>query len=433
MAKAPAHFYSLGDSESVQHLQRGRRIRRLKERGILRARNRWIVSGGVTVGFAVLLWLSWMLVDQSYHPVVERGLDDAKVESLLARQRAARGGEEPIVVPTGLFIQSLKFATANDVTVSGYVWQVYEDHLPSDLSRGIVLPEAVDSAATGVMEPAYCRPSKNVDLGRLLALIPRDLDECVTRGQNVVIGWYFESTLRQQFRYEDYPLDHKVVWMRLWHRDFDRNVVLVPHLEAYDEVGSNDTFGLDASIVLGGWDLGATYFDYLPSSYHTNFGIENYVGKSEFPELRFNIVLKRRFIDALIVNLVPLFLVAALLFSMVMLATADEKLAMLHGFNTATVFGACSALFFVVLLAHVQLRQLFSGQGLVYMEYFYLLMYAIILLVAVAIYHFSERVARDSGAARLTQCTWLKITYWPVLLGAALLMTGMHFLLGSSP
>jgi len=191
------------------------------------------------------------------------------------------------------------------------------------------------------------------------------------RGDGEVIGWYFESTLRQPFQYDGYPFDHKTVWVRMWSNHFEKNVVLVPDFEAYQSTGLDDIFGIEEDIVLGTWERENTFFDYHLSSYGTNFGIQDYVGQAGFPELHYNFVIKRKFKNAFIVHLLPLFLVSALLFGALLTVSGNRELAMRHGFSTSGVIGTSSALFFVVLLAHIQLREQFAGTSVVYMEYFY--------------------------------------------------------------
>ncbi len=179
------------------------------------------------------------------------------------------------------------------------------------------------------------------------------------------------------------------------------------------------------TIVLGGWRLEETFYDYNLSNYDTNFGLLNYIGQQGFSELQFNLVLKREFIDALVINLVPLMVVAMLLFSVVMLMTANRKKAEVFGFNTAMVFGTCSALFFVVMLSHIQLREQFSGVGVVYMEYFYLMMYFIILAVAVDAYCFTVKCVSQNSYTSSKDMDNLcsKLLYWPFLLGTSVTIT----------
>jgi hypothetical protein len=101
----------------------------------------------------------------------------------------------------------------------------------------------------------------------------------VHTGNNEVIGWYFEAALRQPFNYAYYPFDHKTVWVRLWAKDFSKNIVLLPNFTAYKATGLANIFGIDDEIVLGTWDRQDTYFNYRLSNYDTNFGI---LGKQAF-------------------------------------------------------------------------------------------------------------------------------------------------------
>ena len=84
---------------------------------------------------------------------------------------------------------------------------------------------------------------------------------------------------------------------------------------------------------------------------------------------------------------------ATLLFAALLTVTGKPELASTHGFNTSGMLGTCSVLLFVVLLAHIQLREQFAGSSIVYMEYFYFLMYAVLVAVTANTYLFSMRAA----------------------------------------
>ena len=92
-------------------------------------------------------------------------------------------------------------------------------------------------------------------------------------GENeVLIGWYFEATLRQPFDYFTYPFDHKPVWICMWHKKFASNIVLTPNFESYTaynlaegqtepQIDLHESFGYEKDIVLGAWEIDNTYFD----------------------------------------------------------------------------------------------------------------------------------------------------------------------------
>lgn len=349
-----------------------------------------------------IIGITWYQEVNTYIPQLGQLVDEASVASYL--ENDTQGTDESadrVYIPTGIFIQSLGFVNAHDVNVTGYVWQKYSDDLPLDISRNFVLPEQVYSGST-VIEEAYRRNEEGYE----------------------VIGWYFDATLRQPFEYTKYPLDRHDIWIRIWHKDFDRNIVLVPDLSAYDTTAIGVPFGLDQEIVPGGWVIDETYFQYRDSTYDTDFGIQGYVGQRNFPELYFNIIVSRKFMSAFIVNIVPLLVISALLFSVLMTTTADEKKASIFGFDTSSAMTSSSALFFVAILAHIQLREQFTGSGVVYLETFYLMMYFLILLVSLNIYLFTLNPSKNRIALIYHEDNFFpKVAYWPILLGALAIIT----------
>ena len=119
--------------------------------------------------------------------------------------------------------------------------------------------------------------------------------------------------------------------------------------------------------------------------------------------------------NAFIVNLVPLFVVGLLLFSAIMTISRDEENSSRLGFSTSGFLGTCSALFFVVMLAHIQVRSEFAGSNLVYIEYFYLMMYLAILLAAVNSYFFSISNLKGMEFLHWRDNLLPKILFWPML------------------
>ncbi len=315
-------------------------------------------------------------------------------------------GEATQKVKTGIFVQSLKFFNSAEVNLTGYIWQHYQRGLQDAIippvgEAGFVFPEQVDSGSDIEPHEVY--------------RIQTDVE--------VIIGWYFEATLRQQFDYSRYPFDHTKVWVRMWHNQFSRNIVLVPDYQAYAATGLADIFGIEENIVLGAWERQNTFFDYHLSNYDTNFGIPDYIGQEGFPELHYNIVVKRKFENAFIIYLLPLFLVAMLLFAALLTVSGRHALLERFGFNTSGFIAGCSALFFVTMLAHIQLREQFEGGGIVYIEYFYILMYTLLVIATANTYLFSIRPKRWCGLILYQDNLLFKVGYWPVVLTCLILVT----------
>ena len=369
----------------------------------------WLAS--VIVSSLLIAVLLGLWIEMNEHIVAPAQLiDEQTTEAYLQRHWEDKvvmkaGHIEPTTkIKTGIFIQSLKFFNSSEVNITGFIWQRYRkglhDHVkPAPGEVGFILPDEVDSSFE-----------------------PREIYR-TNLAQEEVIGWYFEATVRQPFNYATYPFDHKTVWVRMWHQQFSRNIVLVPDFESYQATGPQDIFGIEQTIVLETWERENTFFDYKLSSYDTDFGITDYVGQQGFPELHYNFVIKRKFENAFIVYLLPLFLVAMLLYAALLTITGKAELAGRLGFDVTGFIGAASALFFVVMLAHIQLREQFAGSGIVYIEFFYILMYLLLVLATANTYIFSMKPKRGYGLILYRDNILVKVGYWPAVLGCLILIT----------
>ncbi len=369
----------------------------------------WALS--LLLSLFALIWVVWMWsqTERHYGEGTHLVRDATDLERVLAESDSIefQKGESPYQVPTGLFIQSLAFNSSSDVNLTGYIWQKYPSDFPQEFKKGVIFSEEVNSSGTVLREKYRAQGLENgIDYE--------------------LIGWYFDVTVRQSFDYSQYPLDHLSIWLRLWPGDFnnDERILLVPDLAAYAELGQH-RFGLDQDLVHGLWEIDETFFSFNNVPYDTNFGYFEFPEQVQYKELFFNLGVQRKFINAFVSNLVPLLVVSLLLFASLMIVSSDEKRASRFGFSTSGVVGSCSALFFVVLLAHIQVRDQFAGSGLVYIEYFYLIMYGAILLTALNAYLFSLGHGRLGRWLQYRDNLIPKLAYWPSVTWALALATWM--------
>lgn len=367
----------------------------------------WLASIGVSLALTLWLAAQWHAMDEyEVHEQQQLTSMDEVHDFLQTNYRDLMTDGEGKQVVTGIFIQSLKFFNSSEVNITGYIWQhfpeaQYAGIADTDIEPGFILPEQVNTGS---------------DISPILTYREKSR-------YGEVLGWYFEATLKQAFDYADYPFDHKTVWVRLWSRAFSENVILLPDLEAYIATDRDAIFGIESGIVLGGWSRENTYFDYRPNRYDTDFGIPHYVGQKDFPELYYNFVIKRKFEDAFTIYVLPLFLVAVLLFAALLTISDKNERSEMLGFNISGFLGMCSALFFVVLIAHIQLREQFAGTRVVYLEYFYILMYAVLVASTVNTYLFAIRPKRLEKLIVYRDNILPKITYWPTILCALNIIT----------
>jgi hypothetical protein len=362
----------------------------------------WLAS--TLISLLLSLWLIQLWSEMNHYEVNPQQLTNTSdvIDYLRANEPTFSALNHPTIqVHTGVFIQSLQFINSSDVDISGYLWQRFDagelDALHrAGLHEGVIFPEEVSSGSD----------NQPVEIYRL------------KEGESDIIGWYFDTTVRQPFDYDNYPFDHKTVWLRLWPKDFYAHVILVPDFDAYDATGMEDIFGIEEQIVLGTWERENTYFDYHHSNYTTDFGMKHFVGKQGFPELQYNIVIKRKFENAFIVNLLPLFLVASLLFAALLTVSHKKQHSQRLGFNATGFINTSSALFFVVMLAHIQLREKFEATSIVYMEYFYILMYCVLIITTANVYLFSIKIKLLSPVIDYRDNLLPKVIFWPSILAA---------------
>ncbi len=293
-----------------------------------------------------------------------------------------------LYIPTGLFIQSIEFLNATNVTLTGYLWQRYPRKYEEKIEYGVIFPEAVQTTMN-------------------------ENDE-YEEGDEIIKSWYFETTLRESFDYSLYPFDRQLLWARLWHRNFTDNVVLVPDFKSYDSLHPNTLPGIERDFVLSGWRLSRTFFDMRINTYNTNFGNVKFSNRDQMPELYFNVELSRNILNPFIAHLFPLVVVLLMLYALVLTISRKETSLRFFGFDVSTLIASSSALFFLLLIMHVQLRDELSTNSIVYMEYFYLVSYITILMITVnsILFSWDPPIKFVEFKDNLIP----KLLYWPVLL-----------------
>ena len=318
------------------------------------------------------------------------------VQAFVAGQKALwrkRLEKPPVIVRTGILVRSLAFLSPKEVFVTGVLWQKFHDDRHAGIPRGVDLPDAVDA----------------------------DLHEAYRRRHGAVetVGWRFQTTLRQVMDVSRYPLDHDNVSIRLLPKGYDSRVILVPDLASYTRLTPGARPGLEEVLELSGWDITGSFFDYKYASYNTDLGIPDYEGEESLPELHFNVELKRKLLDAAIANGIPLLVVLVLLFAILLTRTTDQNESKLFGFNPSGVVRICAALFFVVLLAHIQLRNALQAQEIVFLEYSYFAVYLALLLTALHTFLFFKSGV-EFHLVEYREGLIVKLAYWPLLLGLQL-------------
>lgn len=308
-------------------------------------------------------------------------------------------GSPPTYIPTGIMLQTIQFNGPNDVTLGGHIWQKYSDDLDDNIARGFIFPQ---QGGFEVTREIYRRHQDGME----------------------IIGWQFLIPLRQPFNPYKYPFDNEDVTLRIRHRDFDKNVVLVPDFESYELIKPSLKPALDEEIVVEGRLIDQTFFSYFTHDYGTGFGSHHMINQ-QVPELYFNISVHRDFVDSMVEHIIPISIICLMMF-IVMLITREPD----HK-EIFSVLSYAAALFFVAAISHTNLRQEIAATGLTYFEYFYIMIYVIILAVSVdtILYHSKVPVWIIQYKNNLIP----KLLYGPLLLSILALVTWKAFVLGEAP
>lgn len=358
----------------------------------------WLCSATFSVFCLLGMVVVWNAVHEEDGRVVIGTVVRSAEETANFLARELPQGNPVVRIPTGVYLESIRFSASNEVQVSGYVWQRYADSLPAGMTKGVVMPEADDSY-----------PSKQ-------AYRYRD-------GDAEVIGWYFKTAFVQKFDYTRYPLDRQDVWIRMWHPDFNRGVVLVPDFAAYPQPWHSDRMhGLDPQFVTARWQPQSTSFSFSKHAYSTNFGLGRYTERPPFPELYFNLLVNRQFHGPLFETLVPIGFIAVLVFAALFITTnGDELRRTFVGFTSFGVISFAVSMVLVVAVRQNAIREATAAPGIVYLEYFSFGLYLVVLISAINALLVTARTPialirwRDNLAPRLL--------YWPLLLGFSLATT----------
>lgn len=356
------------------------------------------VASGVLIGGIGAVWYLALTYES---PRKERSvaiLDRAtlgKLQHDYAGRSLQRHTAPPVYLPTGMFIDSVRLTGDNAAMMTGYIWQKYDTSVPRDLSRAISIPMAED---VRLSEPHIMQ-----DNGA------------------EVLRWQFQARVRERMSYARYPLDQEILTLQLLHRDINHNVVLVPDIPGYKLMNPTSLPGLEKGVAIPGWTIERTFFDLVEKGYDTDFGITQSVLRENFPLLRYNIVVKRNFIDAFISNLTPLIVVAIMLFLLLLTATGDDKTVEKMKTGAGHALSMSSALFFVVIFSHIGIRQRIQAQDIFYLEYFYFVIYAAILCVAVLSILFA--LAKNLTFVQYRDNLISKLTYWPGILSVLFAIT----------
>lgn len=323
-----------------------------------------------------------------------------RYDSLLTRMHE----QKPLKVPTGVFIEHVEFTDANTISLSGYIWQHYDSSfMHKAYEYGVSFPETAPTAGSTTLTPSYTLKKEG----------------------GIVRGWYFRTSVRNRLRYQLYPFDRQEIRLKILPENAMEHVILVPELSAYSVNNPSMLPGLSEDISIPGWSFLGSFFNYGFELYNTNFGVRGNLGHHKFPELSFNIIVRRDFLGPFISNIVPLLVISLLLFTVVTTATSDRMRIEKVGFTGFGVLELTAAFLFVAILAQIDLRNKLAVDHILYMDYFYFMIYFVILAYSINSVLFTRE--KTLPFIHYKNNFYPRLLYWPLFTGGLLLVTFVLF------
>lgn len=303
------------------------------------------------------------------------------------RDFAARRIHEALYlkIPLGLSITSLSFPTSSSIALTGYIWQKY----PLNIDPNLVKP------------PFFSQAIEDIGYQKLY--------ETKTRGY-ILVGWAFNATLMQYFDYKQYPFDTVVVQFYMENPDYSKEILFVPAFGDYRLTDPKSLPGIDIDFKLSGYSFEESYFGFKMLYDKVTYGLESYEHLPEDVILTYNVTLKRSLLYDFIVFLLPMFII---FFSLYGILTIEET-EKLRGLEAIAAY---TGLIFVVTLLHRSLRELHTTNEILYIEYLFFMMYVTFALLV--IYSLLKR--RYEVVRKMVYL--FRIFFWPLQLGASLLIT----------
>ena len=344
----------------------------------------WTISLIISTLFIGEIGLIWNLVEsfieeEKHTPVV--GNTDVKnylkIDSI-------KKDEKVIYVPTGIFIDHVEFNYPNNITLTGNIWQKYYKDVSDNISKKFNFPKSSFST----IEKAY------------------EAQEDYT----TIVGWNFVCILPQNLNYHKYPLDYKNFDLQIQQEDIENNVILVPDFDSYLFLTPKSFPGLQKKTILRGWDIEESFFSYETPEVKTTFGLET-SSFAQQPQLYFNIVAKRKFIQPFIVRILPLLLVFVLLFICFIIPFSKYFY---------TMVGMIATLLLTIIILHISLRNFLPIPKFFYLGYLYFIAYLTIIPTIINITIFYR--SKNKKVSFLSQ-----VLYWPILFGLFLIITVLVF------
>jgi hypothetical protein len=367
----------------------------------------WFVSSTLAIVIVINILVMWYLnLNFNYSNTSKKEvLVDSRtgLESFILIENTKLkhlGLQKFIPVPTGIFIEEFEFRDSYNVSLRGEVWQKWPIHLDQFYEAGLRFPQEALTGKTSIE----------------LVSVERDK-------KFVTHTWAFRIILKMPFDYSKYPFDVRDIKLELMYPDVKSGILLVPDVDGYSDLSSYSAPGINKNIYFNDSQLLSTQFSFDIVNFHDRFGHKKFGGLNSYPIMKYTINLKRRLLNVMVTNIIPILVVASMIFLIFYSNTKSEEDK--SGVSMMGVIQSCAGFFFVLLVAHIDLRRRLNTPELTYIESFYLTMYLMMALLAINVVTFTK--TERYKFLNYNDNLLIKVAYWPLLLFSWMIITLVVF------
>ncbi|MDB4835373.1 hypothetical protein OAH12_02180, partial [Cyclobacteriaceae bacterium] len=233
-----------------------------------------------------------------------------------------------------------------------------------------------------------------------------------------LVQWRFRSTFIFPFKYERYPFNVKDIKLKITHPDYSENLLFTPDIQGYQTLTPSELPGITSGNG-GNSTFISSKFTIGDHKLPGNFDSKALRELNSIPILQFEIKSQKPFLNALIKQFIPIFLVSLMIYLLLFnLRVNSDKQRSTVGIETIAGF------LFILVLSHIDFRKTVFSSAITYLETFYFVIYFMIAFIAVNIVCFNLSkdylITRDNNH-------FLKLVYWPFFYLSIYLITLLIF------
>ena len=316
----------------------------------------WIATVFISVNFLIAVVYTWNISRNLYFVDATQAITSDHVMQTFIQQYQREATLKKVgkitEIPTAIVVDTAEFLTAYNLQLTGTIMQSYPKE--SGIEYGMKFNNAADS---------------KISL----------LSDSYTNNSHLLI-WSFQTKIRENFDYKDFPFNHGKIWLSISPLNSSQMVIFTPNFTYYNGLSDiNANYGVNPNIIIPGWLVKGSFFNFTTDSSRMLDEIDSYA-TVRLPALTFNMIVNSTISDAVITTITPPIVIILILF-MVLLTISRHKNKFIE-FKISSIISACSGILFTIVFTHVSLRNKLTSE-IMYIEYIYLLMYIVVIMIPV--------------------------------------------------